>query len=114
VIDSRALGGKARVVWLSAGDRELMVAVSAQQVRLLGQWRRNRDNALEAIEPSDGAAPPLARGSAPRLAGAGQPRGAGHPAPPRQAGAARRRHRVGRSEADEQWARDILAATGGP
>ncbi len=114
VIDSRALGGKARVVWLSAGDRERMVAVSAQQVRLLGQWRRNRDNALEAIEPSDGAAPPLARGSAPRLKPV--------PASPAVSGILRLRDKPapladdiasGDPEADEQWARDILAATGG-
>ncbi|MBL8622565.1 MAG: flagellar biosynthetic protein FliO [Myxococcales bacterium] len=114
VIDSRPLGGKARVVWLSAGDRELMVAVSPQHVRLLGQWRRNRDNALEAIEPSDGAAPPLARGSATRLKTV--------PASPAVSGILRLRDKPAPladdiasddPEADEQWARDILAATGG-
>lgn len=114
LIDSRPLGGKSRVVWLSAGDRELMVAVSPQQVRLLGQWRRNRDHALEAIEPSDGATPPPARGSAPRLKTV--------PASPAVSGILRLRDKPapladdiasGDAEADEQWARDILAATGG-
>ncbi len=40
VIASRSLGGKSRIVWLAAGDREVLVAVSPQAVRLLGSWRR--------------------------------------------------------------------------
>jgi flagellar biogenesis protein FliO len=40
VIAQRSLGGKARIVWLSAGQREMIVSVTAQQVRMLGQWRK--------------------------------------------------------------------------
>jgi flagellar biogenesis protein FliO len=41
VIAQRSLGGKARILWLSAGPRELIVSVTGQQVRLLGQWRKS-------------------------------------------------------------------------
>ena len=40
VIAQRSIGGKARLVWFRAGPREMIVAVTAQQVRMLGQWRR--------------------------------------------------------------------------
>ncbi|MEO7734446.1 MAG: flagellar biosynthetic protein FliO [Kofleriaceae bacterium] len=40
VIAQRSLGGKARIVWLSAGQREMIISVTAQQVRMLGQWRK--------------------------------------------------------------------------
>lgn len=40
VIAQRSLGGKARVVWLSAGQREMLVSVTAQQVQMLGQWEK--------------------------------------------------------------------------
>jgi flagellar biogenesis protein FliO len=40
IIAQRSLGGKARIVWLSAGQREMIVSVTAQQVRMLGQWRK--------------------------------------------------------------------------
>jgi flagellar biogenesis protein FliO len=38
VVAQRSLGAKARVVWLSAGGRDMVVAVTPQQVRMLGQW----------------------------------------------------------------------------
>ena len=115
VIDSKSLGGKARVVWLGAGDRELVVAVGPQQVRLLGQWRRGSrpDGALEIPNLND-EAKPAARGSAPRLKTV--------PSSPAVSGILRLRDKTspladdiasGDPEADEQWARDILAATGG-
>jgi flagellar biogenesis protein FliO len=40
IIAQRSLGGKARIVWLSAGQREMIVSVTGQQVRMLGQWRK--------------------------------------------------------------------------
>ncbi len=40
VIAQRSLGGKAKIVWLTAGGRDMIVAVTAQQVRMLGQWPR--------------------------------------------------------------------------
>ncbi len=42
VVATRSLGGKAKIVWLAAGEREIVVSVTNQQVRLLSQWRRNR------------------------------------------------------------------------
>jgi flagellar biogenesis protein FliO len=41
VIAQRSLGGKARVVWLSANGRELLVAVTAQNVSVLDTWRKD-------------------------------------------------------------------------
>ena len=40
VIAERALGGRAKVVWFSAGGREMLVAITQQQVCVLGQWRK--------------------------------------------------------------------------
>lgn len=39
VIATKSLGAKAKVVWFSAGGREMVVAVTPQQVRMLGQWK---------------------------------------------------------------------------
>ena len=41
VVAQRALGGKAKVMWLAAGRREMIVAVTGTQVRMLGQWQRD-------------------------------------------------------------------------
>src|ERR1051325_9558467 len=35
-----SLAGKARIVWLSVGQHEMVVSVTAQQVRMLSQWRK--------------------------------------------------------------------------
>jgi len=40
VIAQRTLGNKAKVVWLAAGQREMIVSVTGTQVRMLGQWPR--------------------------------------------------------------------------
>lgn len=40
VIAQRSLGAKAKVVWLAAGGREMVVAVTPQAVRMLGQWKK--------------------------------------------------------------------------
>jgi flagellar biogenesis protein FliO len=42
VIAQRALGGKAKMVWVSVGEREMVVAVTQQQVRMLGQWPKGQ------------------------------------------------------------------------
>ncbi|MBX3155928.1 MAG: flagellar biosynthetic protein FliO [Deltaproteobacteria bacterium] len=42
VIAQRALSGKAKMVWLSVGQREMVVAVTQQQVRMLGQWPKGQ------------------------------------------------------------------------
>jgi flagellar biogenesis protein FliO len=40
VVAQRGLGGKAKVMWLAAGDHEMLISVTGQQVRMLGQWPR--------------------------------------------------------------------------
>jgi LPXTG-motif cell wall-anchored protein len=40
VIAQRSIGGKAKVVWFAAGTREMIVAVTPQNVRMLGQWKK--------------------------------------------------------------------------
>ncbi|MFT3694188.1 MAG: flagellar biosynthetic protein FliO [Kofleriaceae bacterium] len=46
VVAQRALGNKAKVMWLSAGGREMLVAVTQQQVRMLGSWGKDDRNPL--------------------------------------------------------------------
>ncbi|HVV82769.1 MAG TPA: flagellar biosynthetic protein FliO, partial [Kofleriaceae bacterium] len=140
VLASKSLGGKTRVVWLGAGDRELVVAVSGTQTSLLGQWKRGEadrpidrlldgasergadrhdDRAdrspvrLESVH--DDVEPAFASGSTP----VARVRGGASSA---VSGIMRLRGKVaqlsddvatGDTDADEQWARDILAATGG-
>lgn len=41
ILAQRSLGGRARLVWLTAGPHEMLVAVTAQQINLLGQWPRD-------------------------------------------------------------------------
>lgn len=122
VLASKSLGGKTRIVWLGAGDRELVVAVANTSVSLLGQWRRGEaDRATERSTPMrletgrDDADPSFASGSVqlPRtrtlntsaVSGIMRLRGKVTPITddlPTDDG-----------DADEKWARDILAATGG-
>jgi len=40
LIAQRSLGAKAKMMWLAAGDRELIVSVTPQHVRMLGSWPR--------------------------------------------------------------------------
>jgi flagellar biogenesis protein FliO len=46
VIAQRSLGSKAKVMWLSAGGRELLVSVTNSNVRMLGQWSKTDRDAL--------------------------------------------------------------------
>jgi len=120
VIAQRALGGKARVVWLRAGQREMIVAVTAQQVRVLSQWRATESTAAlpTAHTHADGdlhrdlPAPPLPLDK---------------PLSPAVSGLLRLRGRTGQmaavapeptdtddeTVADAAWTREILAATTG-
>lgn len=41
IIAQRSLGNKAKVMWLSAGGREVLVSVTAQNVHMLGQWSKS-------------------------------------------------------------------------
>lgn len=41
IIAQKSLGKQAKIVWLVAGGREMIVSVTAQQVRMLGQWKKS-------------------------------------------------------------------------
>ncbi len=45
LIAQRSLGAKAKMMWLAAGDRELIVSVTPQHVRMLGSWPRGSSQA---------------------------------------------------------------------
>ncbi len=56
VISSRSLGGKARIVLVAAGERELLLSVSDRgATRLIGRWRRG-DTAATGAHASASAA----------------------------------------------------------
>ncbi len=105
VIAQRSLGGKSRIVWLSAGPREMLVAVSAQQVRMLGQWRKQ--DAPAALPEAQAISEPRAeKPSSPAVSGILRLR-ATTQAPPVNEEVA-----TGDVDADSLWAQEILAATG--
>ncbi|HEY1546350.1 MAG TPA: flagellar biosynthetic protein FliO [Kofleriaceae bacterium] len=53
VIAQRTLGNKAKVVWLAAGQREMIVSVTGTQVRMLGQWPRGTAS-VPTVSTNDG------------------------------------------------------------
>jgi flagellar biogenesis protein FliO len=142
IIAQRSLGGKARIVWLSAGQREMLVSVTAQQVRMLGQWRKSDTaGALPAAHAHREASGGELRGDTrhePRRELRDEPgdqaideRSGAIPVPvadrplsPAVSGILRLRGRTGQMPAvsadlapgdvvaDEAWAKEILAATG--
>jgi flagellar biogenesis protein FliO len=131
IIAQRSLGGKARIVWLSAGPREMIVSVTSQQVRMLGQWRKNEAGAsLPAAQthsdPRTVFNQPI---ELPRRVTTEFPAVSAPPADkpmsPAVSGILRLRGRTGQMAAvlpddiasgdvvaDELWAKEILAATG--
>lgn len=52
VVATRSLGSKAKVVWLNAGGREMVVAVTPQAVRMLGQWKKSDSPSLAVNGPA--------------------------------------------------------------
>lgn len=115
ILASRSLGGKARVIWLSVGGRELVVAVTPQQVRPLGQWRAGERSARTFASAFDDAVADAPGGAASRPVAAS----------PAVSGLLRLRERLpsassvsaevatGDEDLDAQWARDLVSATGG-
>jgi Flagellar biosynthesis protein, FliO len=47
-----SVGPRARVVWISAGRREMLISVSEKDVRVLGQWLADGARAGEAAGPA--------------------------------------------------------------
>lgn len=56
VIAQKSLGKQAKIVWLVAGGREMIVSVTAQQVRMLGQWKKSESpNAVRSPIRAEGS-----------------------------------------------------------
>lgn len=67
VVAQRSLGAKAKVVWLNAGGREMVVAVTPQQVRMLGQWKKDGERPVLPAPMPFAQALESARPDRPRL-----------------------------------------------
>lgn len=120
VLAQKSLGGKARIVWLAAGPREMVVSVTPQAVRMLGQWRKADGPAITPQLPFAHALPERATSQSEVT------RAAQKPSSPAVAGLIRLRAQTappvaeineevatGDFDADSLWAKEILAATGG-
>jgi flagellar biogenesis protein FliO len=130
IIAQRSLGNKAKVMWLSAGGREVLVSVTAQNVHMLGQWSKSDREGMPraatlggssfqqelAQQEVEAAPPPMiqssavsgilklrARTSAPLIGRAGTVQ----PLPQINEDVA-----TDDAEADLEWAKEILTASG--
>lgn len=118
VIAQKSLGAKAKVVWLNAGGREMVVAVTPQAVRMLGQWKKSDAPSVSMAGPANmpfAQALENVRTERPARAATSSP----------VAGILKLRERAGTYEgvsedvatddmdADAVWAKEILAATNG-
>ena len=123
IIAQRQLGSKAKIVWLSAGTREMVIAITPQNVRMLGQWKKSdgppaeipayTDHNLRARLPTAQVVEPLVDRSSPAVAGLLKLR-----ARTVQPTSIERDEHVmdddvasGDIEADALWAKEILMAT---
>ncbi|CAN5919302.1 hypothetical protein BH11MYX2_BH11MYX2_13470 [soil metagenome] len=117
VIAQKSLGGKAKIVWLSAGGREIVVAVTPTSVSTLGTWKKSANQNAD-MGPLMAALPEMTalgisptekiekRSSSPAVSGLLKLRAKTH-------------HSVVNEDvatedvdADAIWAKEILAATG--
>lgn len=106
VVAQKSLGAKAKIVWVRAGERDMIVAVSPQSVRTLGQWKRTDAQTASARSPLPEAvthAPPADRSSSPAVAGILKLRART---------STNHDMLVDEGAADDAWAKEILAATG--
>ena len=125
VIAQRSLGAKAKVVWLSAGGREMVVAITPQNVRMLSQWDKQEPlPRAQTVPPAESQQPPSeavagilrlrARTNAPfhdaanaNMLDGPRPRARTYQPEINEDVA------TGDEDADNAWAREILAATRG-
>jgi len=106
IVAQKSLGAKAKIVWVRAGERDMIVAVSPQSVRTLGQWRRSDAQTANARSPLPEAvthAAPADRSSSPAVAGILKLRART---------STNHDLLVDEGAADDAWAKEILAATG--
>ena len=119
-----SVGPRARVVWLSAGKREMLISVSEKDVRVLGQWFADGARSVETIPPPVVAAAASDESGEPRHARLPSARLRTNPSlsgllrlRDQQAGIenvdnADNMHDAGEGdEADTEWARQLVAAT---
>ena len=121
VIAQKSLGGKAKIVWFTAGGREMVVAVTPQAVRMLGQWKKSAGTVDSAgISPLPAAQTYTDGGREVRPEKGASSAAVGGILKLRER---RSMHNIpmpmvsdevatGDIDADEQWAKEILAATG--
>ena len=109
VIAQKSLGGKAKIVWFNAGGREMVVAVTPQAVRMLGQWQAGAKSERQLGNLTGVPEQIAAKGSSPAISGILKLREKAGPAftPVNDDLAS------GDIDADALWAREILAATAG-
>ncbi|MFN0251411.1 MAG: flagellar biosynthetic protein FliO [Kofleriaceae bacterium] len=137
IIAQKSLGRNAKLVWFHAGGREMIVSVTAQQVRMLGQWKKSESEGRTIRTPirADGSGSfqsPLAdRPSRARTSQIVLPEATALPSLAEKSSAVtgllklRAKTNVpvhdhvinedvatGDVDADAVWAREILAATG--
>jgi flagellar biogenesis protein FliO len=138
VIAQRALGGKAKMVWVSVGEREMVVAVTQQQVRMLGQWPKGQQphatgpmtytsfapselpaaHVVERNDPARSSVAGLMKLRACTASQMNEEQAASILARSRTSSRVMQRPQVnediatGDDIADEMWAREIVAATG--
>ena len=136
VVAQRTLGNKSKVMWLSAGGREMLVAVTQQKVQMLGQWpkgtgdlpratsleqprasRRSITNFQQELDAETQAAPVRTESSA--VSGILKLRARTSGPIHGRAGTVPSIYQVNEDvatddeDADLEWAKEILTATGG-
>jgi len=124
VVAQRSIGGKAKIVWLTAGGREMVVAVTPQKVQMLGQWGKGggpgpSSSSVNREGPSTRGELPEARTHGPKPSAAVngilklRERASMREIPTTGLNLNLENHEdvaTGDYEADEMWAREMLAA----
>ena len=93
------------MVWLAAGPREIVIAVTPQSIRALGQWKRTDRAATSTDALPPALALPTPQPKSPAIAGLVKLR-------EQRAASINEEVATDDVEADALWAREILAATG--
>jgi flagellar biogenesis protein FliO len=115
VIAQRQLGAKAKIVWLAAGSREMIVSVTPQAVRILSQWKKDGPQANAELPPAHVVVPrattqqSVVDRTSPAVSGLLKLRA--KTVPPPDMPALSDEIASGDTEADAAWAKEILLAT---
>jgi flagellar biogenesis protein FliO len=115
VIAQRQLGAKAKIVWLAAGSREMIVSVTPQAVRILSQWKKDGPQPHAELPPAQVVVPrattqqSVVDRTSPAVSGLLKLRA--KTVPPPDAAPLSDEIASGDMEADAAWAKEILLAT---